>query len=96
MKVIKIKLVLALAVNGSVFEVTYKKRGHGNKHFRMDVRADDEMGAYTKAIPLIEVEESEGFEKKLDDWEIIKKMIPTADINQDVKKIKRLKKLASS
>lgn len=90
MKVIKIKLVLALVVNGSVFEVTYKKRGHGNKHFRMDVRADDEMGAYTKAIPLIEAEESEGFEKKLDDWEIIKKMIPNAEVDKYVKKYKKL------
>ena len=79
-----------MAVNGSVFEVIYKKRGHGNKHFRMDVRADDEMGAYTKAIPLIEAEESEGFEKKLDDWEIIKKMIPNAEVDKYVKKYKKL------
>ena len=96
MKIIRVRLAVEMAVNGSVFEVVYKKRGYGNKHFRRDIRADDEISAYVKVMPLIEAEEAEGLEESLDLWADIKKRIPTADITRDVKKIKRLKKLVGN
>jgi hypothetical protein len=85
MKVIKVEQKYSKS-----FLVVFTLKTFGNKRFEIGQTADDEISAYALAIPRIEKLEREELEKKLNEWETIKKAIPSANVGKYVKKYQKL------
>ena len=89
MKIVKIKKLFGLS-DSNMFQVIHKRRGHGNAHFGIDVRAIDEMDAYKTAVPLILETELVYWREMLSIFELLNNTFPSSAYTKDVVRAKRM------
>jgi hypothetical protein len=71
------------------WEVSYTIIGDRKWHY-IDVKAEDEMQAYIKASNLAQDHELKVARRVVNEWNYIKKRMPSAELTKDIAKAKQL------
>lgn len=87
----KIVRIVPTEWNGG-FEVTYKMRTRGNKHYQTSVVAQDEMEAYAMVRGDILCNEEQSAIKNVRNFELLQKKFPNAGYERELRKARRMLK----
>lgn len=91
MKVVRVKKVTGIGHTGfGIYSVFYTIKTEGNRHFTHDFEATDEMQAYVKGLEFAQKDEIEVLENKIDDLDFIKTKMPNAEVDKQLKKLRKL------
>ena len=72
------------------FEVVYKLKTEGNRHFYHKLMADDHMQAFVLGLEEAYQRQVELLDNKIADYQTICEVMPNADFSKEINKLRKL------